>query len=324
MKRCLCCGKPLSAQEESIGWHKRCINKFFDTDELPSLQINHDEMKKLADLSVEHHQTIAGVQKKLSLHLSKLSQNRLTLVDYPTGYILKPPSDEYALLPETEQLVMTMADRIGIRTVPHALIRLQNEQFGYITKRIDRRNTADSDSFQMYAMEDFCQLMQRQTADKYSSSYEQCGQVIWKYSSQPGLDLADFFLRILFCFVTLNSDMHLKNFSLIEKKPGNRIFTLSPAYDLLPVNLVVSSDKEQTALTLNGKKKNLHRKDFLILAQHCGINQKAAVNMIQEIILKKDIFMKTVDECSLPDEVKVSLKEMMADRISALSAGKQN
>lgn len=321
MKRCLCCGKPLTAQEEAAGWHRRCIRKFFGTETLPLLQINDNEMKKLADLSVEHHQTVAGIQKKLSLHLSKLSNSRLTLVDYPTSYILKPPSDEYAFLPEAEQLVMTMADRIGIPTVPHGLIQLENTQLGYMTKRIDRRNTADPNSFAMYAMEDFCQLMQRQTADKYNSSYEQCGHVIQKYSSQSGVDLADFFMRILFCFVTLNSDMHLKNFSLIEKEPGNRIFKLSCAYDLLPVNLVVPADQEQTALTLNGKKKNLHRKDFLILAEHCRINAKAAVNMTNEIISKEKILMDTVDQSLLPDDIKEKMKLMMKERFKALSAG---
>ena len=79
-----------------------------------------------------------GVQKKLSLHLlSEPGNPRLTLVNYPTGYILKPQVDQFKAMPEAEQLVMSMADMIGISTVPHALIK-GNGQMAYITKRVDR------------------------------------------------------------------------------------------------------------------------------------------------------------------------------------------
>ena len=47
--------------------------------------------------------------------------------------------------------------------------------------------------------------------------------------------------------------IHLKNFSLIENAPGSRVFGLSAAYDLLPVNVIVPEDREQMALTLNGR-----------------------------------------------------------------------
>lgn len=63
--------------------------------------------------------TVPGVQKKLSLHLSEEDNPRLTLVNYPTGYILKPQTDEYAALPEMEYLVMQMAEASGIKTVPY-------------------------------------------------------------------------------------------------------------------------------------------------------------------------------------------------------------
>lgn len=66
-------------------------------------------------------------------------------------------------------------------------------------------------------------------------------------------------MRIIFSYLTLNSDMHLKNFSLIEQDE----IKLSPQYDLLPVQLFVD-DNEDLALTLNDKKKNLERRDYNI------------------------------------------------------------
>ena len=119
----------------------------------------------------------------------------------------------------------------------------------------------DRDHDRQYAMEDFCQLSNRVTADKYKGSYENCGRIIRKYSRNVGLDNTELFYRLLFCFVTGNSDMHLKNFSLIEDKPVTRTHLLSsPAYDLLPVNIIMPSDKEQMALTVNGKKETYERR----------------------------------------------------------------
>lgn len=105
----------------------------------------------------------------------------------------------------------------------------------------------------MLAMEDFCQLDLRLTQDKYKGSYERCAKIIEKYSSTKGLDRAEMFMRLVFSFMVGNSDMHLKNFSLIESEGGSGEYHLSPAYDLLPVNVVMPEDKEQFALTMNGK-----------------------------------------------------------------------
>ena len=44
--------------------------------------------------------------------------------------------------------------------------------------------------------------------------------------------------------------MHLKNFSLLETEEGSQKYFLSPAYDLLPVNLILPEDKEQFALAV--------------------------------------------------------------------------
>ena len=37
-----------------------------------------------------------------------------------------------------------------------------------------------------------------------------------QYSSRVGIDMTEFYIRLVFCFIVGNSDMHLKNFSLLE------------------------------------------------------------------------------------------------------------
>ena len=164
-------------------------------------------------------------------------------------------------------------------------------------------------------MEDFCQLSGRITADKYRSSYENCGKVIKKYSQNVGLDVTEFYYRLLFCFCTGNSDMHLKNFSLMEDRPGSRRFSLSAAYDMLPVNVIMPADKEQMALTLNGKKQNLKRKDFLILAESLGIQEKVATGLIKQIVKYEEAFLREVDISYVPKEMKDHLSFLIQKRM---------
>ncbi len=72
---------------------------------------------------------------------------------------------------------------------------------------------------------------------------------------------------IVFSYVVGNSDMHLKKFSLIETKKKSNEYVLSDAYDMLPVKIILPSDLDDMALTLNGKKKKLRKKDFLCIGK---------------------------------------------------------
>ncbi|MBR2883446.1 MAG: HipA domain-containing protein [Clostridia bacterium] len=316
MKHCLCCGKSLDNSKPNISeWHISCIKNFFGTSKFPDIDISEEILNQLALDSTNKGYTVPGVQKKLSLHLTEGSEPRLTLVNYPTGYILKPQTEEYSALPEMEYLVMQMAAVSGIRTVPFALLRMpsQNNAFAYITKRIDRI------SGKILAMEDFCQLDGRLTEDKYRGSYERCGKIISKYSVNSGLDLTELFLRIVFSFAVGNSDMHLKNFSLIETSEKSGEYLLSPAYDMLSTNVVIPSDKEELALTINGKKQNIRRKDFLIFAQTIGITEKSAEKMISKIVNLEKKYIQTCNFSYIPDYMKKHFINLLRERISVLA-----
>lgn len=318
--RCLCCGTEIgihaSDEERLHSWHRRCTKKFFGTTKMPKLDLNEQKFEELANAAITQGLTVPGVQKKLSLHLSTDIDARLTIVDYPAGYILKPQTDEYEMLPEFEDFAMRAAKLAGIQTVPHALIK-NDEQYAYITRRIDR-NSDGSGITQLYAMEDFCQLSERLTIDKYKGSYEKCGKIVKQYSQQVGLDLSELFLRVVFSYAIGNSDMHLKNFSLIEDAPGSRKFSLSAAYDMLPVNIVLPEDNEELALTLNGKKRNIHRKDFLAFAQNCEISPSAAEKMMNKLCHLENAFLTACEASYLSDELKTKTSELISERIYRL------
>ncbi|MCR5230785.1 MAG: HipA domain-containing protein [Solobacterium sp.] len=313
--KCLCCNREItdpSAYEAGTCWHVKCIRRFFGTERLPEIDCTEEQLETLANQTVNRGLTVPGVQKKLSLHLSReKGDSRLTIVDYPTGYILKPQAQEYTALPEAEFLVMKMAEAAGIKTVPNALMRIGGT-YAYITRRIDRRKNS------LLAMEDFCQLSKRQTADKYRGSYESCGRIISSYSKNTGIDIAEFFYRLLFSFAVGNSDMHLKNFSLIEDSPGSRIYGLSAAYDMLPVNVVMPADQEEMALTVNGKKKNIRKKDFLELADKLTIQNRAAVYLINKTADLENAFHELINDSYLPEDMKAGMNTLIGKRMLIL------
>lgn len=283
---------------------------------LPDIDISEAALATIAAESVKKGLTVPGVQKKLSLHLfSGRKQPQLTLVDYPTGYILKPQVDDYPSMPESEHLIMSMADACGISTVPHALIR-NGEAAAYITKRVDRIITADHIS--RLAMEDFCQLDLRLAEDKYRSSCERCAKVISRYSSRPQMDLTELFLRLVFSFITGNSDMHLKNFSMLETAEGSGEYILSPAYDLLPVILIMPEDPEEFALPVNSRRTKIRKKDFLIFAEKAGIPGEAAEKMIRFLLGKKTVLLSMCGGSLMPEGMKERFAEMIEKRCGRL------
>lgn len=293
------------------GWHNSSIKRFFGTTVLPEIDINDETLAILAEKTTNKGFTVPGVQKKLSLHLLSDNNNlRLTLVNFPTLFILKPQAAEYEALPESEQLIMAMADVAKISTVPHALIK-RKSGLSYISNLTNNK-------IEMFAMEDFCQLDLRLTEDKYKGSYERCAKIIERYSSRIGIDMSEFYIRLVFCFIVGNSDMHLKNFSLIETAERSKEYILSPAYDLLPVNANLPKDTEQLALTMNEKKRNIRKDDFLKFAKSIGISRSTANKLIENLVKYAPKWLKMCDESLLPDELKERVKRIIVERTEIL------
>lgn len=190
------------------------------------LEYNLEQMAELPTAVVLRSVTVPGVQPKLSLTLVKdtLEQGNK---DRPTivralgeNYILKLPHAEYLQLPENEHLTMKIAEAFSMWVVAFSLIRLSSGELAYITKRIDR--TDDGEKIHMV---DMFQILE--AFDKYKGSMERVGKAISKYAENTLLDLANFFELTVFCFLTGNNDMHLKNFSMVIQKDDT--WNLAPA-----------------------------------------------------------------------------------------------
>ncbi len=308
MAKCLYCYKEL--KEGQTDYHPSCAKKLYGVKTAPVLPYNRSQIGELAKRVVRAQTTLTGVQAKLSLdvnHGQKNEPDRFTIVGLWGRFILKPQTDAYRSLPELEDLTMHMAEAAKIAVVPHGLIRFDDGELCYITRRIDRQPDGSKT-----AMEDMCQLSERLTEYKYKGSYEQIAKLIKKYSAVPQLDLVNFWEVVVFSWITGNSDMHLKNFSLYKTPLG---FCLTPAYDLLSTLIVMPQDTEELALTLNGKKRKIKRSDFEKAMTASGLSEKVIQNMANKFGKAISKWIDLIDNSFLPNDMKRDYKRLIIKRV---------
>lgn len=309
MCKCLYCYKPLADGEKDF--HPACARKFFGEPQAPVLDYTTEQLDELAAKVIQDQTSLTGVQPKLSLHLQKHQGcSRLTIVGLWGGYICKPQTSQYPQMPEVEDLTMHLAEAAKIEVVPHTLMRMADDSLCYLTRRIDRVGE------EKIAMEDTCQLTERMTENKYMSSYERVGKTIASFSTTPKMDVVNFFELVLFCWLTGNNDMHLKNFSLYE--PHDSEIRLTPAYDLLNAAIINPKDDEELALTLNGRKKHINRNDFIKAAGTLGIDSNVVERLFAKYQRLKPKFETIIDVSFLGQELKDSYKTLLDNRLKRL------
>ncbi len=308
-KKCLYCYKELDREGD---FHSSCSTRFFGTSEPPILDYTMSEMAELAKEVVESSVTVPGVQPKLSLGFIKNvlqdgNKGRLTVMGALGGnYILKPQNEIFPQMPENEHLTMRIAELCGISVVPSTLIRLKSGELSYLTKRIDRTETGEK-----IHMLDMFQILE--AFDKYKNSVEKVGKAVAEHSSNTLLDLLRLFEVVLFCYITGNNDMHLKNFSLLL---SNQNWTLAPAYDLLNVSLHISEDTEETALTIGGKKRKLTKSDFVNLGLSFQLTEKQIFNTFERFIKVEKKLKKEIKSSFLSLENQMKYIELLETRLN--------
>lgn len=309
--KCLCCYKELNAGEHD--YHAACAKRWFGAQGVPTLPYSHADIRDMAKQIVRAQTTVTGVQAKLSLDIQRIDQeSRFTIVSMDGAYILKPQTAQYPYLPENEDLTMHLAQIAKIEVVLHILVRFEDGELCYLTKRIDR-----SANGQRLPMEDMCQLTERLTERKYKGSYEQIAKAIRQYSDAPGLDLTNYWTTVLFCWLVGNSDMHLKNFSLYA--PNTTEHILAPAYDLVNTLLVIPEDTEELALTLNGKKRKLTRHDFETAMLSSGLNEKVVSNIFRKFLRIYPQWEATIRNSFLPADLQEAYWQLIQQRIAIIN-----
>lgn len=308
-EKCLYCYKELP-ENKSGDFHEECSLGFFGSKQQPIFEHSLEQMAELAKNVVERSVAVPGVQPKLSLSVIKNTiqdgeKGRLTVMGTLGGnYIFKPPSDSFPEMPENEHLTMRIAEALGVNVVKSSLIRLKSGELAYITKRIDR-----TDAGEKTHMLDMFQITE--AFDKYKGSMEKIGKALDEYSDNTLLDKFYFLELAVFCFLTGNNDMHLKNFSMILR---DNQWVLAPAYDLLNVTIINPEDTEELALTLEGKKRKLHWEHFQRLGRLLGLNAMQINGINRRFQKRKPLALEWIDRSFLSDEYKEKYKALLEER----------
>ncbi|MBC7847002.1 MAG: HipA domain-containing protein [Flavobacterium sp.] len=252
--------------------------------------------------------SIQGVQPKLSAVISVVNQ-QFEIVDQFGNYIIKPQNDIFPELPENEDVTMKMAKIYGLEVPFHGLVYSKDGSLSYFIKRFDRYSKGKK-----YATEDFAQLSGNSRDTKYDYTMEKLVKVIDEFCTFPAIAKADFFKRILFCFITGNEDMHLKNFSVITKAGKT---TLAPVYDFLNSSISIKNPQEELALSLKGKKSNFKSTELIdyYAKERLALNDKTIDIILSDMNKSVSKWSELVEISFLSDVMKEKYLKLMENRI---------
>ena len=231
-------------------------------------------------------------------------------------YILKPAPSSYALLerkdcPANEHLSMQLASQVyHIETAPNALCFFRDGEAAYVTRRFDVAPDGSK-----YNQEDLASLAGLTKANggsdyKYSNlSYEECAEIIGRYTTAPSVEILKFFRIVVFNYLILNDDAHLKNFSLINRGDGE--YHLAPAYDLINTSLhlyeprIFALDKGlfREGMQLSDTR-SVSRADFEEFGRRIGLAPRLVKRELDTFASEQPLAKELIDRSFLSDKLK--------------------
>jgi serine/threonine-protein kinase HipA len=212
--------------------------------------------------------SLSGMQPKVSAVFSRKG-GQFNVVETNGSYILKPTPQAFPGAAENETLTMELARQAGIDVPRCGWIFAKDGSGVFWIERFDRWGTGNR---QRVRCEDACQILDVPASWKYLGNLETLARMIEEHCSNPRLQHVRLFQRVLFCWVTGNGDMHLKNWSLLE---NGKLIELAPAYDLLNTR-ILTEDDEESALELDSKKTGFDRPLLIDYfgKELCGLNNR--------------------------------------------------
>ena len=199
--------------------------------------------------------SLAGVQLKFSAVMDATGGLTIPVKGVGGDWIVKLPSSKFDNVPENEFAMMSIARDIGIDIPEIKLVPISDiaglpegiTDLGKTAFAIRRFDRADEGAVHM---EDFAQVFRVYPDDKYeNASYKNIAEVLWAETGEAGI--AEFIRRLVLNSLIGNTDMHLKNWSLIY--PDRTNAALAPGYDF--VSTIVYLTDERMALNYARTKK---------------------------------------------------------------------
>ncbi len=232
--------------------------------------------------------SLAGVQLKFSAISTEA--NGLTIPARGVGgsWIVKLPSERYVGVPQNEYSMMTLAAKVGmnvprvklvdikqIGNMPSGLGHLR-EQEALAVERFDHR----PDGTRVH-MEDFAQVFDLYPAEKYAkASSMNIARVLG--IETPEEDVREFVRRLVFNALIGNSDMHVKNWSLIY--PDQRRPRLSPGYDFVATTAYLADETSGLKFSRTKYYKELTLDELAHMANRAKLAEQPVLDVARETV----------------------------------------
>lgn len=208
---------------------------------------------------------------------------------------------------------MQLASQVyNIETSSNALCFFRDGEAAYLTRRFDVAPNGGK-----YIQEDFASLAGLTKAHggsdyKYSNlSYEECAKIIQRYTTATPIEVLKFFRIVIFNYLTLNDDAHLKNFSLINRGDGE--YHLAPAYDLINTSLhlghprifALNKGLFREGMSLSDVR-SVRRNDFEELGRRIGIPERLVKRELDFFAAEHPFVHNLIEQSFLSEALKQS------------------
>lgn len=239
--------------------------------------------------------SLSGIQPKL-FAVREGRRYRPARRDETSTFIAKLPSGALRDIIENEYLT-TIACRTLLpndEIVAPVLASLEGiKERALLVQRFDRLPSGAKRHF-----EEFNQLLgKRSDDDKYDASYDDMAAFILKTPGCTPVDAWRLYQRILVCFLTGNTDAHLKNFAMFHTPDGLR---LTPAYDLVAAALYPEYRQLALAIgsTSNLALEGLEPKHLLALGKAHGLDAAILTEAVQNLDQRRKAAQKAVTDAA--------------------------
>ena len=215
-----------------LAFGRDCAGAVSVIDPAPLAEPDIDIGDPMAVAALTSRASLSGIQPKIlavaegrGFRPARRDETSTFIAKLPSGALRDIVDNEYlttmacrALLPDDEIVAPVIAKLEGIK------------ERALLVPRFDRLRSGAKRHF-----EEFNQLLGKRSGDdKYEASYDDMAKFILKTPGCAPADAWRLFRRILVCFLTGNTDAHLKNFAMFHTPDGLR---LTPAYDLVAAAL---------------------------------------------------------------------------------------
>lgn len=181
-----------------------------------------------------------------------------------------------------EMAYYKMAIDAGIQMMESRLLE-ENDRAHFITRRFDR----DPEKGKIH-VQSFCALRHFDFNDIQAYSYEQLFETM-RMLRLPYSDAEQLFRRMVFNVLARNCDDHTKNFSFMMGQDG--VWKLAPAFDVCHAYRPGSIWVNQHSLSINGKRENISKQDFLAIAASMHIKKATGIiQHINEVVSKWELY----------------------------------